>query len=172
MREIATVIDIAATPERVWQVLTDLARYEEWNPFIRQASGTAAAGRRLKLRVCPGGRRPRTYRPVVKAAAPAEELRWLGRTALPGLFSREHRFVLTDLDGGGTRVVQSEKFTGLLVPFLRRRVAAAVTDFGALNKALKKRAECRNGAQAPVADPPPPSAPVTPGASTGRRSTG
>ncbi|MCQ8774632.1 SRPBCC family protein [Streptomyces telluris] len=141
MREIATVIDIAATPERVWEVLTDLPRYEEWNPFIRHASGTAAPGRRLKLRVFPTGRRPMTFRPKVKAAAPAEELRWLGRTVLPGLFSGEHRFVLTDLDGGGTRVVQSEKFTGLLVPFLRRSITATVTDFESLNKALKKRAE-------------------------------
>ncbi|GGY12150.1 SRPBCC domain-containing protein [Streptomyces hiroshimensis] len=140
MREIATVIDIAAPPERVWQVLTDLARYEEWNPFIRQASGVVAPGRRLKLKVFPAGRRPMTFRPTVKAAVPGEELRWLGRTALPGLFSGEHRFVLTDLDGGGTRVVQSEKFTGLLVPLLRRSITATVADFEALNKALKKRA--------------------------------
>ncbi|MGK5547596.1 SRPBCC family protein [Streptomyces sp. URMC 127] len=141
MREIATVVDIAAAPGHVWRILTDLAGYEEWNPFIREASGEVSPGRRLRLRVFPGRRRPMTYRPKVKAAVPAEELRWRGRTLMPGLFTGEHRFVLTDLDGGGTRVVQSERFTGVLVPFLRRSIAATVADFDALNRALKKRAE-------------------------------
>ncbi|MGW2597464.1 SRPBCC family protein [Streptomyces klenkii] len=141
MREIATVVDIAAAPGHVWRILTDLERYGEWNPFIREASGTVSPGGRLRLRVFPARRRPMTYRPKVRAAAPAEELRWLGRTLLPGLFTGEHRFTLTDLDGNGTRVVQSEKFTGVLVPFLRRSIAACAADFEALNRALKKRAE-------------------------------
>ncbi|PSJ24813.1 SRPBCC domain-containing protein [Streptosporangium nondiastaticum] len=140
MREIATVVDIAATPGHVWRILTNLERYGEWNPFIREASGTVSPGGRLRLRAFPAGRRPVTFRPKVTVAAPAEELRWLGRTLLPGLFTGEHRFVLTDLDGGGTRVVQSERFFGVLVPFLRRSIAATAADFEALNQALKKRA--------------------------------
>ncbi|MFF7726919.1 SRPBCC family protein [Streptomyces sp. NPDC008001] len=141
MREIATAVDIAATPGHVWRILTDLDRYGEWNPFIREASGTVSPGERLRLKVQPAGRRPMTFRPRVKAAVPGEELRWLGRSLVPGLFSGEHRFVLTDLDGGGTRVVQSERFTGVLVPFLRRGITATIAEFKALNQALKKRAE-------------------------------
>ena len=36
---IHTEIEISASAERVWQVLTDLAAYHEWNPMIRLASG-------------------------------------------------------------------------------------------------------------------------------------
>ena len=35
--ELTTFVDIDATPERVWQVLTDLPAYAEWNPFITEA---------------------------------------------------------------------------------------------------------------------------------------
>jgi hypothetical protein len=42
---------------------------------------------------------------------------------------------------GGTRLVQSESFRGLLAPFSRRTLANTSTGFRQLNEALKKRAE-------------------------------
>ena len=45
--EIRSEIDIEAPPEAVWAQLADLGRYEEWNPFITRAEGTAEAGQRL-----------------------------------------------------------------------------------------------------------------------------
>ncbi|MBH1934398.1 SRPBCC domain-containing protein [Streptomyces sp. AV19] len=145
MREIATWIDIGAPPARVWEVLTDLEHYRDWNPFIREASGEVAVGARLRLRMHPEHRRPMTFRPRVRAVVPQRELRRLGRLLAPGLFDGEHRFVLTDLEGGGTRLVQSERFTGLLVPLLKRRIADTAGDFEAFNRALRKRAEGRGG---------------------------
>jgi uncharacterized protein YndB with AHSA1/START domain len=49
--ELRTSIDIAAPPERVWEVLTQLAAYPEWNPFIVRAEGTVAVGERLSPRM-------------------------------------------------------------------------------------------------------------------------
>ncbi|HUL28691.1 MAG TPA: hypothetical protein VLW44_23290 [Streptosporangiaceae bacterium] len=43
--------------------------------------------------------------------------------------------------GGGTRLVQSESFRGLLAPFSRRTLSNTSTSFRELNEALKKRAE-------------------------------
>jgi hypothetical protein len=79
MRSISATVDIAATPERVWAVLADLAAYPEWNPFIRSASGKLADGARLTLRLVPPGGRAMTFRPTVLAARPGELLRWIGR---------------------------------------------------------------------------------------------
>ena len=39
MKLLEAAIKIAATPERVWAVLTDLEKYTEWNPFIKNAKG-------------------------------------------------------------------------------------------------------------------------------------
>ncbi|MBI4544746.1 MAG: SRPBCC family protein [Gemmatimonadetes bacterium] len=44
MKELYAEIDIEASAERVWQVLTDFAAYPEWNPFMRSISGTLEQG--------------------------------------------------------------------------------------------------------------------------------
>ena len=39
MKTLCSEIVVAAPPERVWEVLVDLARYPDWNPFLVAASG-------------------------------------------------------------------------------------------------------------------------------------
>ena len=58
MRELVTEIEINAAADTVWTVLTDLGRYGDWNPFIRQAAGEAREGARLKIALEPPGARP------------------------------------------------------------------------------------------------------------------
>ena len=48
-------LDIDAPPEVVWEVLTDLAAYGEWNPFITSSVGTAEVGEKLVNRMEPPG---------------------------------------------------------------------------------------------------------------------
>ena len=94
MRLIETAIDIHASAARVWSILTDFSAYSAWNPFITAAEGEARPGARLRITIAPPGRRPMTFRPVVLVAVPEQELRWLGRLLLPGLFDGEHAFRL------------------------------------------------------------------------------
>ncbi|AYF72810.1 SRPBCC domain-containing protein [Nocardia yunnanensis] len=143
MKSISASIHIQATPDQVWDVLVDLRDYPEWNPFIREASGQIAVGNTLHLRMFPvGGGRPTGFTPTVLAARPGAEVRWLGRFLLPGIFDGEHSFTLSATDGG-TDVVQAEKFSGLLVPFLGSTLEKTRESFVALNEALKKRVENR-----------------------------
>jgi hypothetical protein len=51
--ELRTSVDIDATPERVWHVLTDLPAYAEWNPFVNSAEGAVVVGGRLSVSAPP-----------------------------------------------------------------------------------------------------------------------
>ena len=139
MKTMSATIQIDAPPETVWAVLTDLDRYQDWNPLFREASGQVAVGNRIKLRsVQPANGRMMTVQPKITVADPGAELRWVA--SLPGIMSGEHRFKLTPADGG-TRLEQSETFRGLLTAFSGKTFARAGASFKALNEALKQRAE-------------------------------
>ena len=140
-KQLSAAIEIAATPERVWAILTGFSAYPAWNPFIRSVEGTPTAGARLAVRIEPPGGRGRGFRPTVLAVEPNRELRWLGRVLLPGLFDGEHSFRLEPLEAGRVRLIQAERFTGLLVSILGGRLGNTERGFQAMNQALKERAE-------------------------------
>ncbi|SEP07197.1 SRPBCC domain-containing protein [Aquisalimonas asiatica] len=142
-REIVTEIHIQAPPEAVWEVLLDFPAYPQWNPFITGISGVADTASRLAVTIQPPGKRPMVFRPEVLRALPAQELSWLGRVGIPGLFDGEHRFLLErDEERGGTRFLHRETFSGILLPLLWWTMAKPTrAGFEAMNRALKQRAE-------------------------------
>ena len=141
MRELRTEVEIDAPPERVWRVLTDFGAYPEWNPFIRSIEGETRVSSQLKIRIEPPGARGMTFRPTVRAAEPARELRWLGRLLVPRLVDGEHRLALEPLEGGRSKFIQSERVSGLLVGLLGGTLAATERGFEQMNEALKRRLE-------------------------------
>lgn len=137
--ELRTEIEIDATPAAVWAELTDLPAFAEWNPFITSAEGAPVVGERLRLRMEPPGGRAMTFRPAVTEVTPHRVLEWLGRLSVPGLFDGRHRFELAPTRTG-TRLIHSEQFTGVLVPFLRRSLDRSTrAGFEAMNEALARR---------------------------------
>jgi len=119
MRELRTEVEIDAPPAAVWAVLADFPRHSEWNPFIRSITGELEVGAPLAVRIQPPGGKAMTFKPKLLRVAPNEELRWLGRVLLPGIFDGEHIFELTAInDGKGTRFTHREELRGILVPLL------------------------------------------------------
>lgn len=139
--QLHTQIDIHATPERIWQVLTDFASYPEWNPFIQQIEGVVAVGEKLRIRVQPPGQSAMRFTPRLLDVKPAQSLRWLGHLLMPGLLDGEHHFGLHPQDHRTTRLVHSESFTGLLVCMMRSKLEHTQRGFEAMNHTLKARAE-------------------------------
>ena len=142
MKEIKHSIEIDASPERVWQVLTDFEQYPQWNPFMRRISGSIEEGSRLQVTMGASGKSAMTFRPVLLKVRANQEMRWLGRLLLPKIFDGEHSFALEPINQNRVRFTQSEKFSGLLLPiFARSMDADTQRGFAEMNKALKVRAE-------------------------------
>jgi hypothetical protein len=139
--ELRTSIDIDAPAAAVWAVLTDLAAYPDWNPFIVCADGEVAVGGKLSLTMQPVGARRTTVRPTVVEVEPGRRLRWRGKLGLAAVFAADHSITL-DERAGGVRLTQAEMFRGVLVPLLAQSLRThTLPAFDAMNEAIKRRVE-------------------------------
>ena len=132
-------IEIQATPQQVWAVLTDNAAYPEWNPFIISSSGKIQAGATL-TNVMHDATGNTTFTPTVLVAEPGHELRWVGRFPPGGIFTGEHTFTITQVRPGVVLFTQREDFTGVAVPFYEHWLHAdTLPMFKAMDDALAQR---------------------------------
>lgn len=143
MKVLRTEIDIDAAPETVWAILMDFAAYPEWNPFVVSLTGESRLGARLETRLQPPGGRAMSFRPIVTELEPGRYFEWLGRVGVKGIFDGRHQYRI-EPTREGTKFIQSEEYTGILVPLLSKNLNGGTRrGFEAMNQALKERAEGR-----------------------------
>jgi uncharacterized protein YndB with AHSA1/START domain len=102
-------IEIAAPPERVYELVSDITRMGEWSPECYECAWTKGAagpevGARFKAKN-KGGRGPSWFNtPVVSAAEPGREFAF--NRSGPGIGSYTWRYLLEPTDTG-TRLTES-----------------------------------------------------------------
>ncbi len=142
MTEIQTEIEIAASAERVWQVLTDFRAYPHWTDFMQPLNGNLQVGARLIVRIYPWLGLPISFRALVLRADPGRELRWQGVLLLSSLFRGEHSFLIEPLGEHRVKFAQRETYSGLLAPFLMLLLKGRNRrGFEKMNRDLQARAE-------------------------------
>lgn len=142
---ISTNITIQASAEKVWSVLTRFETYPTWNPFIKLIEGDIRVGNTFKAIIQAPNNKPMAFKPLVLEFTPSKEFKWIGHLWFKGLFDGEHRFQLIENKDGSTTLIQSEKFTGLLVPLFKNMLEKDTLEgFRLMNEALKKRVEAQD----------------------------
>lgn len=142
--EATTTID--AAPEQVWAVLTDADGYADWSSMLHVVDGTFGPDARPTLRLeLPDGP-SYEFRPTIIAFEPPRRLTWRAVTGVRGLFDGTHTFELTSLGAGRTRLVNREKYSGLLTPIMRwlPMMRDAQPGFAAMNAEIRDYVEHRH----------------------------
>lgn len=143
---LTTTIDIDASAEAVWGVLTDFASYGDWSNFS-SIEGAPVEGARLAIRM-PG----MSFSPTVTAVTPHRELQWAATVLTRRLFLGQHSFRLSTNPDGTTLLTNTELFEGIAVAPFKRLLERDHKDTGyaAFNRGLKAYVE--NGSS-PAARP-------------------
>jgi hypothetical protein len=137
-----TTFEINAPARRVWQVLTGLERYAEWNPQIPSASGRLEVGGEIRLRLALPARPTLDLSATIEEVLPERLLTWRGHVVKPWLFEGYRKFAIQPIDSTRTSVTHVEDIHGLLAPLFSVLMGAAVAKSQQmLNAALRTRAE-------------------------------
>jgi hypothetical protein len=141
-KEIKSEVLINASPEEIWCVLMDFKNYPNWNPFIKQIEGIAQRDNVIVARIEPPGAQGMTFKPRVLEVNENKEFRWIGKLLIKGLFDGEHKFEIIDNKNGTSTFIQSEKFTGILVPIFKNMLEVNTLEgFKKMNAKLKEVVE-------------------------------
>jgi hypothetical protein len=142
VKEVRSEIEINSYPESVWKILTDFATYDQWNPFINQIIGLPTEGSKIDIYIETPSGKNRKYSPRITKVEEGRELRWFGKSSLPGFLNAEHIFTIEELQPESVRFIQREVFNGLLTRLFGKGPDTDVMQgFQDMNDALKKRAE-------------------------------
>jgi hypothetical protein len=137
MRSIEKKIVIDAPAEKVWQALTDFPAHGSWDPMLESIAGEKRVGAEIEVKF----RNGMSFRPKITELKESTVFEWLGKLGLPFIFSGRHRFQLEPAEPGKTRLAHSEKFTGILVPFMGKVFTDTEKSFADFNEALKTHVE-------------------------------
>lgn len=134
-------VDIDAPIEHVWQILVDLDRYGEWNPFTPKVETTLRIGDPIHLQVRLVGERL-TQRVEWITRNEPYTLGWEMKLGARFLLYAERVQVLTVLDEARTHYMTEDRFSGwlrsLVVGLFGKAMERGFRDCGL---GLKKAAE-------------------------------
>ena len=128
---------IAASPERIWAILTNAADFPRWNSTVSSIEGKIALGERLKLAVpaAPG----RVFKPKVAEWEPGKSMTW--SDGMAPLFKGVRTFTLTPNTDGSTEFAMREELSGVMLPMIKGSLPDFGPSFETYAEDLKREAE-------------------------------
>ncbi len=137
-----STIEIAASAEKVWKVLTDFDRYGEWNPQIPVAKGTIEEGAEIEIKLALPGRPAMNLSAKIEQAQENALLSWRGHLLAPWFFEGYREFAIQQTAPDRVSVTHIEDVHGAFAPVFALVMGKPVEKSQlALNDALRSRAE-------------------------------
>jgi hypothetical protein len=142
-------LTIRARARTLWRLLTNAKDFPRWNSTVTSVEGQIREGEQLRVRV-PGT--DRVFTPRVSDVVPEQRMTWTG--GFSPVFKGVRTFELRSRPDGSTDFVMEERFSGLMLPLVKR----SMPDFGPVFERyasdLKHQAEpCGSNSQGDEYDP-------------------
>jgi hypothetical protein len=140
-KEIRTEVIIQANENKVYDIITNLEDYENWNPFIVRSEGKPVKGEKL-INTMINGESKMTFKPKVKRTDTGKAFEWLGSLWFKGLFDGHHFFHIEKIDDKSVKLIHGERFSGILSGMILNKIGEETrNNFILMNRAIKEKAE-------------------------------
>jgi len=129
-------LNIRATTDRVWKILTDAEGFPRWNSTVSAVEGKISEGETLRVRA-PGTKQ--TFKPTISDVTINRRMVWSG--GLPLVFRGVRNFELHRRFDHSTDFVMEERFAGLMLPVIKGKLPDFGPIFSTYANDLKREAE-------------------------------
>ncbi|MBF6328196.1 SRPBCC domain-containing protein [Nocardia transvalensis] len=134
-------VEIGASADAVWKVLTDFERYGEWNPFCVGCKSTLEVGSPIDMKVRLGSGE-RAQREWILSHTPGVGFSYGMKPVPLGALRSLRSHTLTPLDADRCRYTSHFELDGWLRPLVTTTLGSALrTGFTSMTAAVKERAE-------------------------------
>jgi hypothetical protein len=143
VQEIKTEINISAPPSKVWNIITDIDKWQEWSPIINASQGNSVVGSKLSITMMgkEDGKGGPKYNPEIIELKKQTYFHWRAHMISEFMFTNDKIFKLEETETG-THLIHIETFKGLMAPLMSGSVKKNVPAMlNSMNKALKELAE-------------------------------
>lgn len=143
MQTIKTEIDISAPQAKVWSIVTDINKWQEWSPIINSSQGVASLGSTLSITMMSEdeGKDGPKYSPKIIQFDESNYFHWRAHMMASFVFTNDKIIELKETSSG-TKVIHTETFKGLLTPLFRGQAEKNIPAMlNSMNAALKELAE-------------------------------
>lgn len=143
LQEIKTEIEISAPPSKIWPMVSEIDKWQEWSPIIKESKGSATVGSELTIAMIGKneGEAGPIYNPIITELKEPSLLSWRANMISDFIFTN-YKVIELQETSSGTRLIHKEQFEGLLAPIFCNQMEEGVPPMlNAMNKALKVLAE-------------------------------
>lgn len=138
-KSVHSEVTVAATPEKVWSVLTNTNTYASWNPVMQLLEGELTAGSSVKYQFTQSATNVYKISARVRKVMSNKLLNQIG--GMPLFLTFNHYYIL-ESSGKETKVIIHEDYKGIGVHFWNPKPVQEA--YEKLNLALKKQVESLN----------------------------
>jgi len=130
-------IIIQANPDEIWNVLTNMEAYPEWNPTMELLEGSIDEGTKVRYKFTQDENTSSEIDATVYKALTNELLNQKG--GIPLVLTFNHKYLLKQTENNTTKVIIHEDYRGIGVNFWDPQPVEEA--YKRLNLALKERVE-------------------------------
>lgn len=133
----AISINISASPETIWELLSDTSKISDWNSTIISLSGEIALNQTINLKSTAAPER--TFNLKVTTLNAPHKMVW--EDGVAPMFKGVRTYTLTANDDGTTDFAMRENFSGVMLPMIKSSLPDFRPSFEQFASDLKQASE-------------------------------
>jgi hypothetical protein len=142
MKDYIIEIEINASKEAVWKIITDFEQYPKWNSVLKMESNDSLlVGNEFDVTINKPDNKQSSFQATMISKEQDKSFAAKQKMLGKWFFQATHYFIIKETDQENVTFIQRWELKGLLASMFRKQIFSELEDFKKMNKELKAYVE-------------------------------